>query len=630
MAQTYAKLAADIVKAVGGRENVESIRHCVTRLRFTLKDEKKAQDDTLKRMDGVVTVVKAAGEYMVVIGEHVHQVFVEVCRELGVEPSDGSKITLQQKKMGPLAYVLDIIMSAMGPTLNLLCACGIIKGILAIMGFAGVPTTDGIYMLMNAAGDCFFYFMPLLLAYNIAKKLSIDPVFGFILAAAMCYPDINGVDINLFGHVINATYTGTFLPVVFGVAIAAPLYKLLDKHLPKLVKGFFTPLLTLLVAFPLTFVVVGPVANMIGVGINWLTNTIIGISPIIGGTIMGGIWQILVLFGVHGIPIMFAFMDLMQGNSNQLIAFTASGCFAQIGVVLAIIIKTKNARLRDIALPSFVSGIFGVTEPAIYGVTLPRLKMFVLSCIGAAVGGLTIGLFNLTMYTYAGMGIFGLLGMLNPAGPNFLGVLLAAIVPFVVGLALALAIYRDEDYPEANATLGESELEPVAKPSSPEPAKPIDPTMIKQRIAVSSPMAGEVKPLSACSDEAFSGEAMGKGCLIAPSAGEVVAPCDGTVRVLFPTLHAIGLTTPDGCEIMIHIGMDTVRLEGKHFTAHVSQGDAVTKGQPLVSFDKDAIEAAGYRTETPVIITNTDDYLDVVSLADGTVAAGDDLLVVLN
>jgi len=618
MSKEYTKLAADILKAVGGKKNVMGLRHCITRLRFTLKDEKIAKDDELKNMAGVATVVKANGEYMVVIGEHVHSVFEEVCAHLGVNGRDCNQIVLEEKKKNLLDKVLGIITGAMGPTLNIMCACGILKGVLVLLSMAGLPSDSGIYQLVNAAGDCFFHFMPLLLGYNIARKLEIDPVFGFILAAAMCYPNIQGAELNFFGMTMSATYTGTFLPVVIGVAVSAPIYKFFEKRIPGVVKGFVVPLLTLLIAYPLTFTVVGPAANMVGQGVNVALTAIVGFSPILAGLLLGGFWQVLVLFGVHAIPMLFAFMDLMAGNPSAILPLTYGASWAVLGTDLAVYLRTKDKELKGVALPASISAVFGVTEPSVYGILLPNIKAFVTTCIGAGIGGLLCAAIGMLQYSYTGMGIAGALAFMNPNGPtNFLGIALIILVPFAVAFLLAFFLFKDK---ETEETKKKAPVIPEEKPAK----KPLN-----KRVNISAPVAGEAKALSACADEAFSSEALGKGCVVFPSEGKVVAPCDCEVRNLFSTCHAIGLVNSEGVEILIHIGMDTVRLDGKHFTAHVNQGDKVTKGQLLISFDKDAIEAEGYKTETPVTITNTDDYLDVVVTAEGSVDAGADLLAVL-
>ncbi len=616
----YTNLASDIIKNVGGKDNVISLRHCVTRLRFRLADESVANDSVIKNMDGVVTVMKAAGEYMVVIGEHVADVYTEVCSQLGLEAyasvNDSSKEP--KKKQNILDRALKVIMGGMGPTLHLLCACGIIKGLTVLLTFAGLSTESGIYMLLNAAGDCFFYFLPLILGYNLAKKFEIDPFFGTILAAAMCYPTIQNVDIEIFGHVTNTSYVSTFLPVLFGLLIAAPIYKWFNKIMPSMIKGFMTPLLTLLITFPLTFLIVGPLANMIGTGLNTAMIYVFGFSPLLAGIILGGLWQVFVLFGIHGVLTVVAFMDLLQGNPSQILAFSYGASFATCGVVLAILLKTKSRKLKELALPSFISAIFGVTEPATYGITMPRKKIFALCCVGGAASGVVVALANLSMETYAGMGIIGLLGFINPEAPNFVGIVLMAVIPFVVSLALGLVMYKDSDYEDLNAELEGGSRDSVEKKENSK--------KLVSQTALAMPADGKVEALSTSSDEAFSSEILGKGCLILPENGNVYAPCDGVVRTLFPTKHAIGLASDSGCEVLLHIGINTVSLEGRYFEAHVKQGDQVKKGQLLITFDKEKIEKEGYNCEIPMLITNSDDYLDIVELDHGHHKHGEEVL----
>ena len=416
----YKELAADIVAHVGGKENVTGLRHCFTRLRFNLADDKKADTAYLKNRDGVISVVNSGGEYMVVIGEHVHDVYLDVCEVLGVDAGDSGQVknsdaSAAQKK-NPLMQVVNIVMAAMAPLMNLMCAAGIIKGILSIAVLCGLPSDSGYYQLFNAIGDAIFYFMPMLLGMNLAKKFAIDPVFGFLVGAAMLYPTIQGVDLNLFGMTVNATYTSTFLPVVFTMAIAIPLYKWLEKRVSKLVKSFMVPAIALAVAVPLGFSLVGPAANMVGNALNVVLTVIFDTVPLVAFIIFGGLYQVFVLFGIHGAICMVPFMELLQGHPVRMLVCTLIPCFAQTGVVLAVCLKTKDKKLKDIALPAFFSGIFGVTEPAIYGVTLPRIKMFVIACIGAAAGSAVGAITGLTLYSYAGMGVIGLLGMINPNG----------------------------------------------------------------------------------------------------------------------------------------------------------------------------------------------------------------------
>ena len=612
----YSKLASKIIENVGGKDNVESLTHCVTRLRFRLVDESKANDDVLKSMEGVITVVKSIGQYMVVIGEHVVDVYDEVCRQLGID-TQVEKNQKSQKKESFVNRSLKVVMGGMGPLLNLLCACGIIKGLTVILAIAGLSTESGIYMLLNAAGDCFFYFLPLMLGYNLAKKFEIDPFFGLILAAALCYPAIQNVDVNIFGLTVNTTYTATFMPVLFGMIFAAPLYKFVDRHLPTNIKGFMTPLLTLLISFPLTFIVIGPIANLIGVGLNTVLTSICEFSPLIAGLLLGGLWQVFVMFGVHGVLTVIAFMDLIAGNPSQMLAFSYPASFATVGTVLAVYLRTKDLQLKSIALPAFISSIFGVTEPATYGVTLPRKKMFVINCIGGAVGGIVVALANLKMFSYAGMGIIGLLGFIAPVSPNFIGIVLMAVIPFVVSLALGLMLYKDSDYDYLKDSKNIDQQEVVSN------------TTHLDVVNLEMITNGVIKELTTTQDDAFASGALGKGCLIIPDDGKVYAPCDGIIKTLFPTKHAIGIESNEGIEVLIHIGINTVALEGKYFSAHVDQGDKVQKGQLLVSFDKDKIEEAGYSCEIPVLITNSSNYLDVLEVDLDHHEIGENMLKVI-
>lgn len=609
MSSKYTKLASDIIENVGGKGNVKDLKHCVTRLRFTLKDESKANDEVLKNMKGVVTVVKSIGQYMVVIGEHVPYVYDEVCLQLGFTNKDSSveNKTDEKKK---LDKVLSVIMKIMGPTLNLLCACGIIKGIAILTLTFGLSTQSSIYMLLNAAGDSLFYCFPLVLGYNTAKHANIDPYFGLLFGAALIYPTIQGVDLNLFGFTVNATYTSSFLPVIFGLLVAIPVYKFLDKHLPMVIKGFMTPLITLLICFPLTFAFIGPFATLIGKGISVAINFLFDTYPIIAGVLLGGFWQVLVMFGIHGVLITFAFYDLIAGTPSAIIAISSIPCYAVAGALLAIAIKTKSDNLKGIGISAFISSIFGVTEPGMYGVIVPRKKIFISTCIAGAAGGLIIGITKLKMYTYAGMGLIGTLGLINPGKPNFFAIGLAMIVPFAISFMLTMTVFKDN-----NDEKTDSKDNIVSNK--------------EKSYKISMPINGIIQPLKQCSDHAFAQETLGKGCLIIPEDNNVYAPIKGTVQTLFPTKHAIGIVGENGVEILIHIGINTVNLEGRYFDAKIKQGDKVDLGQCLVSFDKSKIEEEGYSTETIMIVTNTSDYLDVVEVDHDKHNHGDTALKII-
>lgn len=603
----YESLAKDIIQNVGGQDNIVSLTHCVTRLRFQLKDESLAHDDILKNMDGVVTVMKTAGQYQVVIGNHVPDVYADVCKVAGISGEQSSQVN---KKMPLKDRALDLISGIMMPSIGLLCACGMIKGLNIILVATGLLAMDGgMFILLNAVGDSMFFFFPVVLGYNTAKKLNMSPFTGLIIGAALCHPTINGVDINLFGYVVNATYTSSVLPVIMVVALAAPLERFFNKVIPDVVKTFLVPMLVLLISVPIGFAIIGPVANMIGALLSQCLISAYEFSPILAGALMGAFWQIFVIFGVHMVVMIGSMMNLMSGTPDPILPLMAFVSFAQTAAVLAIWMKTKNKKLKAIALPAWISGIFGVTEPAIYGVTLPRIKIFITTCVGGAISGMMVAIFGMRAYTMAGMGIFMIPGMMDPMNPTkgLIDSVICVIAAMAFTFVVSWILFKDED-------LNHSQNK--------------EKTILDKEIIV-SPMIGEIKKLSEVCDAAFSEELLGKGIAIIPKEGKVMAPFDGTVMTLFPTKHAIGLVSENGCEVLIHIGMDTVKLEGQYFTSHIHQGDKVKKGDLLVTFDLESLLDEGYCIETPVIVTNTKDYLDLIETQETEVEFGDDIITVL-
>jgi PTS system beta-glucosides-specific IIC component len=606
----YESLAKDIIKNVGGKDNIISLLHCVTRLRFNLKDESLANDEVLKDMDGVITVMHSAGQYQVVIGNHVPQVYEEVCKAANISSTSPA---LQEKKMTLKEKALDLITGIMMPSIALLCACGMLKGLNSILSYLGLySNTDGIYLLLNAIGDSIFYFLPIVIGYNTAKKINMNPFLGLIIGASLCYPTINNVDMQLFGRVVNANYTSTLLPVILIVAIAKPLETFFNRVIPDMVKTFITPMLVLLISVPLGFVVIGPFANMLAQIVSDTVLYVYQLNPILAGVFVGGLWQVLIIFGVHIVLVFLCVANIAAGIPDPILGFTTFVTFSTTGMVFAIWLKTKDKALKQIALPAWVSGFFGVTEPAIYGILLPRIEQFILSCIcGAIAGGMT-AFFGLKYHIMAGMGIFEIPALLDPEQPgaSLVKCLIVTAVSFVIGFVVAFIKFKDRE----NITTE------IAKKDEDKNGKEV----------ISSPMTGTLKSLDQVKDAAFANGAMGKGVAIEPNEGKVISPFDGTVMAMFPTKHAIGLLSDKGCEVLIHIGMDTVQLEGKYFETHVKQGDKIKKGDLLITFDKEAIIKEGYSLDTPILVTNTNDYLDIVVVdSNSSINAGKDLIVLL-
>ena len=612
----YEQLAKDILENVGGKENVNSLTHCVTRLRFKLKDESKANTDILKNMDGVVTVVKSGGQYQVVIGNHVPDVFAAV-NAVGGLVSDSEDET--EEKMSPLNRFIDIVSGVFQPTLGVLCATGMIKGLNAILiAIGALAETDSTYIILNAIGDCLFNFFPIFLGFTAAKKFKLNQFTGMTIGAAMVYPAITslaGQTIDFLGIPVvmpSSSYQSTVIPIILAIYIASKVEKIFKKIVPDVVKTFIVPLATLLIVVPVTFMAIGPVSTLAANALGDVTLAIYNFNPTIAGLFIGGFWQVFVMFGLHWGLVPISMNNLSVLGYDPVLATSVAVCFAQTGVVIAILAKTKNKKLKSLCIPAIISGLFGVTEPAIYGITLPKKKPFTLSCIAGAVTGGIIGFFGCKSYTMGGMGVFALPSYINPEGieKGFYGMAIAMVAGVVLGFALMFVTKLDED-DDVKATETKKEE-----------------SLVKQE-EILSPLHGEVVTLAEVKDEAFSSGALGKGIAINPIEGKVYSPADGTLTTLFPSLHAIGITTENGAEILIHVGMDTVQLEGKHFNAKVKQGDKVKKGQLLLEFDKQEIEKAGYSTITPVLITNSDQYLDVIETDKRKVDFNSGLLTVV-
>ena len=625
MAKNYDALAKTIIKDVGGKDNVISVVHCTTRLRFKLKDEKKANDDALKDTDGVVTVVKAGGQYQVVIGNEVADVYEAVLKEGGF--SGGGQVAdddLDDSNMSLMDKAIDLISGIFTPILGPMAAAGMIKGLTAMCAsFGWLAKTSGTYEVLYAIGDGFFYFLPLILAITSAKKFKVDRFTAITIGAAMCYPAMVAI--------ISMNYTSTVIPIILAVWFASVVERWCKKWIPTVVKTFLVPFVTLLIVVPLTFLIIGPLATWIGNALAAITSAVYNFSPVLAGVLLGSFWQVFVIFGVH-----WGFVAVMMSNIaalgyDPILGLSLGASFAQIGVVLAILLQTKDQKLKGIALPAFLSGIFGVTEPAIYGVTLPRKKPFVLSCIAAGIGGGLIGFFGTKMYMMGGMGVFVIPAAIGPktgVDMSVYGLMIAMAVSFVLGFILQIALGKksvDQAYDEKQAkTVQEvaNQADAIAK-AAPSLASTSDLNVSTELV---SPLAGELLPLSEVKDEVFSSGAMGEGVAVEPSEGVLHAPADGKVVMTFPTGHAIGMKTSDGAEILMHIGMDTVNLQGHGFETLVAKGDEVKAGDELVKFDIDAIHAKGYVVTTPIVVTNSKDYEKITVVSQGKVKVGQEIL----
>ncbi|MEK4039372.1 beta-glucoside-specific PTS transporter subunit IIABC [Paenibacillus sp. FSL F4-0122] len=627
----YQKLAEEIVNHVGGSENISDLTHCVTRLRFHLKDDSLPNDEVLKKIEGVVTVIRSGGQYQVVIGNHVTEVYSEVTSfaKLNHGQSDPLAETVVKKKK-PLDALIDIISGLFQPILGILLAAGMLKGLNTLLNVLGVYSLDsGTYTLINAMGDALFMFLPVFLGYTSANKFKVQPFIGILIGLAMCYPAIqldalagskeplytlfsgtalsSPVYLDLFGiPLISMNYTSTVLPVIIVVYFASKVQRVLDKIVPDVVKFFMVPMVTVLVSLSLGFLIIGPVASyaseLIAQGILVARDA----SPLLAGFLLGFLWQVILVFGLHWGLIPLYINNITTLGYDTIMASVFATSFSQMAIVLAIIIKTKDKNLKALGIPAAISALFGITEPVVYGITLPRKKLFIMSCIVSGVAGGFYGLYNLREFTFGGLGIFEFFTMIDPNDPgtaNLIIAIIGVVFAMIISFILTFVMFKDE----------------TAEVETPKSG-------LNKRHVMSSPMSGEVISIKEVKDEAFSQEVLGRGIGIRPSTGELVAPFDGKVVTLFPTKHAVGLVSDEGMEVLIHIGFNTVRLKGKHFEAFVQEGDTVQKGQRLVTFNIEEIEKAGFSVETPMIVTNTDSYLEIIETQESSVNAGEVLL----
>lgn len=646
MASKYDGLARIIIQNVGGKSNIAGLTHCVTRLRFKLKDESKAQTEILKETDGIVTVIQSGGQYMVVIGNQVPDVFDAVVSVGHLESiaqgggdaaadDDGPK-----EKQNLFNAFVGIVTAVFTPCLAVLSACGILKGFLSLFTYFGLMSdTSGTYMILYALADSFFYFMPVLLGYTAAKKFKLPEMEGLIIGLSLVYPTLTSASLAsvevfkfaVFPVIMPAAgdYTSSVIPVICSVAFAAFLESKIRDHIPDVVKTFVVPLITLGVTIPLTFLVIGPIASGAAGLIGTLCTAIANVSNLLLGAFIGFFWQILVMFGLHWAMIPIAMNNMSTIGYDIVLVGMFGTTFAQTGAVLAIWLKTKNKKLKSLAAPAFISGMAGVTEPAIYGLTLPKKKPFFITCGVAGIAGAALTTLGVKSYQMAGMGVFGYTAYIDTVNNNISGMVIAMIVSALSLVAAFILVYLtySDDEPAKKATAAATAS--AATASSAPSSSTASSASADQAGKVAAPVKGDVVALSDVKDEVFSTEAMGKGVAVEPAEGKVYAPADGVITTFFPTGHAIGMTADNGAEILIHVGMDTVEMNGDGFTPKAKQGNRVKKGTLLLEFDIAKIKAAGHPVTTPIIITNTDDYADIIPTDAAKVSPGDVILTLL-
>ena len=617
----YTQLAKEVVAAVGGKENIVNVTNCMTRLRFVLKDDSIPDKDKVAGIKGVKGVMNQGGQYQVIIGTHVSEVVKDVRREAQIsgEGSINKEDMKLIKKDSLWNRFFKTISGCIMPMLGPMIAGGIIKGILVILVTAGILTkTDGTYLVLYAAGDAILYFMPVIVGFTCGKVFDCNPYVTAVIGAAFLYPDLvsavsaEGGITFLKIPVAAASYTNTFLPIVLASFVASKLEKLAKKFIPSMLQLMLVPTFVLAVTVPLSWIVIGPVMNTVS---SWLSKGVFGIfgmSPLLGGTLLGAFWQLVVLLGLHAAFIPILMNNLFSQGYDPVNAVLGLTVWALAGVTLGYALKNKDPEKRGIGFGSLASALCGVTEPAIYSIALPNFKLFVCAWIGGGISGGILGALGGKMYTMAGDGLFRIPAMINPEGLDisFYGFIICALISFAVSAVLAFIM----------ADSGVEEAEQVAEQMDTDMNNHVleENKMISdnKETIIYAPVSGKVICREDIQDETFSSGIMGEGVGIKPEEEIIVAPFDGEITSVVDTGHAVGLTSSDGVELLIHVGVDTVKMQGDGFQVFVTEGQKVKTGEKLLKFDRDKIRKAGYSDTTAVLVTNSDDYSSVKTVAE--------------
>lgn len=637
------KVALQILNGVGGKENVSGLTHCFTRLRFVLKDEAKVNKKEVSSIEGVIQVVEASGQFQVVLGNKVEAVYDEIIPMLGANAD--AQNDEQEEKVGIGTKILNMVTAIFTPTIPAIAASGMLKGILAIAAIIGLNMyhvdikTFNTYIILNAASDALFYFMPVILAKSAAKVFKTNEYIAMTLGATLCYPTLvelmTGKNaVTLFGiGITKANYVSSVVPIIIAVFVLAYVEKFVKKIMPDVLKIIMVPTLSLLIMVPATLMIFGPIGIYIGNAVNWAYHYIMNLSPILLGAFVGGIWCVLVIFGAHRAIIPIGINDVAKTGRQNLLAFAGAANFSQAGAALGVFLKTKNKNLKTVAASATVTALFGITEPAIYGANLSLKKPMVYAVISGALGGALMGWGGSYGNAFANQGVLTIPVYASAGTKAFICYILGCLIAFV-GACILTVIFGFNDLPSDTVPEGKNskEIKQVADNQNENSTKTIDEGLVTNDcdLFVNSPVEGKTLPLAQVSDEVFASGALGKGIAVQPTVGKIVAPADATVSMIYPTLHAIGLILDNGIEMMIHIGIDTVKLNGQYFEKHAQDGDHVKKGQLIVSFDISKIEQAGYDLTTTVIVTNSKDYAAIGSTKKNAVNNNDQLLYVLS
>ena len=613
--KNYEKLAKEIVGYIGGSENVNALVHCATRLRFKVKNTQNVDKKKLEQLEGVITVLDSGGQIQVVIGQHVADVYDTIFEVTDLKKENQSDAEESGEKKNLLNTFMDTISGIFAPVLGVMSGAGMLKALLILCTTFGWLKADmGTYRILYAAADGVFTFIPVFLAYTAAKKFRANEFVAVGVAAALLYPDLTaaysaGEALTFLKiPVVLVSYTSSVIPIVISVYALSKLEKGLKKIVPTVCKTFLTPLLSLAIMVPATYLVIGPIADTVGKALASGYTGLVGLNPVIAGGLLGLIWPAAVMFGVHWGFVPIVMNNIAEYGRDTLFTITGPNNMAQAGATLGVFLKTKDKSVKELAGPAALSAVLaGITEPAIYGVTLRFKRPFFIGAVFSGIAGAIVAAAGTGAPTLLGTSILTLPGYI---GVGFVGFLIAcAIAYFGSAIVTYFFGYSDDMLPKKE--------EKKEEPQEIIPAKDE---------ALLAPVSGKVIPLSEVRDEAFAGGILGQGAAVIPENGEICAPCDGVISVMYPTGHAVGIKSDIGAEILIHVGMDTVTLNGSCFDVKVKAGDHVKAGQLLVRANIEGIKKEGLDITTPVIVANPADYMQIKMAAEKSVKRGEVLL----
>lgn len=642
MALNYAETAKKIVELVGGESNISSATHCMTRLRLVLKKESKADDEAVEKIKGVKSVIKQGGQYQIVIGNEVSNVYQEMEKIVNLSDVSGGGEKIEGNVIQRL---FGFVAGCMTPLLPAMLGTGMVKVILTLLTtFAGLSTETSTYVILNTMGDCFLLFFPIFLAYTAAKKIGGSPVLFMIVGAALVYPDMNTLlsggslelgsfmgfsSTSFFGiPVICATYTSSVLPILLMAPIMKAVENFADRVSPNVLKSFLKPMLFTIICVPIVFIIIGPIGSVAGNGLSYLLDALYGACGWLAVGIMAAAMPFIVMTGMHYalIPLMMNSLSTAGFDALVLISMYCSN-LAQGGAAIGVAAKSKNMEIRSEGIASGISAIIaGVTEPALYGVNMRFRTPMIGACLAAGISGLFCGIVQLVAYVYGGspsiLSLVTFIGGNDPMRGVVFGVI-AAVIVLVISFGVTVVLYKDENDEQTIESTEGKHTEEIQ-----EEKKDTTASLIK-KIHLASPMTGELLPLSEIPDPVFSSGMLGEGACIIPTEGKVAAPCDGTISATMDSKHAVAVTSEDGAEILIHVGLNTVELKGKYYEYKVKQGDQVKQGDILLEFDLEKIKEAGYQLHTPVLVSNTDNFVSIKPVDETSVHIGDDFMTIV-